>query len=689
MSGIGISINVKTESLERARQSIKEFGSELSGFNKNDVSLGGSSMAKDAELLRQAAADISRMGSLARSGEAKGGSLNIGQWKEVEGVTTRVASNLDAWVNKTKSLQAELHKISENYKDLEHSTHDMETPENVRASNMSEMERLAANKGELEKQLQERSEKEPKVGNLQRRAQEHNNNIQGFEKPGSEGGGVGDGGIGVLGTGLKWGAALLGVGSVLSMIKDASALASHFDMGNADLTARGGSGLTDDRAYTWAKNFGYRPVEQLAIFDQLNRGTGAVDSREDGANGVLSRMAQMAMAHGRRMGIGGEAVANYTAGTFQSVKDITDLAKQPDGLVKVDQAMEKPIRLLHDTAVALGARGRIEEVLRLNQQFVSDVVRGRGGKEVTTEGQNQLAMMQMGLWAANGQIGRGRSGLNILETMDAGIRSGGNSESSQIFLSHALGIDNVKSLKDLGTYQRRKLEGASPRNVKATLDYAIRLAKERGLTGDDADFNITQNVAGATGLNLNQVDALMKPKFRKILDELAKGGSDSAYKSILDSEKGKKLLAEAKADADDVMDLPGNKNRAKDAALDAIEIPGGRKARLLENAVKGGAADVIDKIKKGLDENQNAWKADIEKHKNDPGKYYVVDKVKKYFRDTQAEMVKSDDDYRKRNNTDPKVLQKMDETIRAIKSLKTSTTPPMAPRFQQKKEAAH
>jgi hypothetical protein len=242
--------------------------------------------------------------------------------------------------------------------------------------------------------------------------------------------------------GLAVGAALLGVKSVLGMAQEAKNEAIQFSSANADLYLRGGSEISQERALRWAKNFGVKPAEQMDITNLVSSATGANDFQNTGydvngkpVGGTLSRVAKDAMGYGTVYGIGGQAVAQYIGRTFPAVEDFSPIYDK-NGPVEGGKVF-KSLGRIADSLASMGQGGRLHEVLELNAKMLTDIVGRRGGKELSFGERDQLTMLQMGLWALPGQMGKGASGLNMFETMDRGIRSGGDSRGMQTLIAQA------------------------------------------------------------------------------------------------------------------------------------------------------------------------------------------------------------------------------------------------------------
>ncbi|BDV44102.1 hypothetical protein GURASL_30250 [Geotalea uraniireducens] len=392
-------------------------------------------------------------------------------------------------------------------------------------------------------------------------------------------GGGRDTGDGFFRRSLRWGgrvagygAALAGGFSLLSLLHESTTQAANYGGGEADLIMRGGN----DRFRRNAMLMGYTPEEALHIQDTIGKNTGFGNSR-------LNDASYSAAYYGRLMGIPGAMVAGYIGASF------------PATGASVGE-YEKQLKYLRDTAVALGARGRIEEVLKNNQQIMAHVVQGRGGKEFSDLERMQMLSMQMGLWATPGQIGKGQSGANLLGTVDQGIRNGGNSPGSKIFLAQALGVENVNSMKDLWTFNKRMSEGGSARNIKAVLDYSEKIATQRGLSPDDAKIFAMMNIRDSLGLNENQTEAIFSSAFRKSLDASMKYSPETAMKAFMHTKRGKANLQAASTDP---FSLRGNAHRRTVAEFTNTEVDLGGKVLPYVDKLKNAVTRSYSAAEKG------------------------------------------------------------------------------------------
>lgn len=387
------------------------------------------------------------------------------------------------------------------------------------------------------------------------------------------GGGFFRNGFRTAGRMAGYAAAIGGGFSLFSLLHDSVNQAASYGAGEADLLMRGGN----DRFRHNAKLQGYTPEEALAIQNVIGSRTG-FQGKE------LNDASYQATWYGRRMGISGQSVANYIGGTNASTGWSGDSTST--------DSIDKQLKYLRDTAVALGARGRIEEVLHNNQQIMSTIVQGRGGKELSTDERLGMLAMQMGLWNTPGQIGKGASGTNILATMDQSIRGGGGTPGEKIFLAQALGVEGVKSLKDLWEFEKRMNEGGSRRNVKAVLDYSKKIAAHLGYSPEDTEQFAMRNVRDVLHLNENQTEAVFSSKFLESLE----GAPVKALKKMQGTAEGRKRLGAADIDP---FSLKGNQHRRTVAGFANAELKVGEKLLPYVDDLKSGMTRLVDGFSEG------------------------------------------------------------------------------------------
>lgn len=393
-----------------------------------------------------------------------------------------------------------------------------------------------------------------------------------------EGGGGGVGG-GMFGRGLRYAgrmagyAAAIGGGfSLLSFLHDSVNQAASYGAGEADLLMRGGN---DQFRYNSAR-WGYTPEESLAIQNSIGSRTGFQGKD-------LNDASYSAAWAGRRMGISGQSVAEYIGGTFAAT------GANPE-------TYTKQLKYLRDTAVALGARGRIEEVLHNNQQIMASVVQGRGGKELSDSERTGLLAMQMALWGTSGQAGKGMSGVQTLSSIDQSIRAGGKNPGEQIFIAQALGANNIHTRKDLWEFKKRMEAGGTAENINAVLDYADRVATQMNMAPEDVLYSQMGNIKEVFNLKTEQVEKLLDPNFRKRLRLAATQNPKAAVDDILKTPEGKRLLKQADIDP---LSLEGNQHRQTIANYTNTQIEVGKKVLPWVDKLKDAVSRSVDAANKG------------------------------------------------------------------------------------------
>jgi hypothetical protein len=556
----------------------------MSAFENTDIDLGGDGLARDAEVLRQASLDITRLGSLARSGEAKGGVLDAKQWADAANLSKRVGDNLGSWLKHTKDLRGELRNIVGDLDGLSKASHDPSLSAKTRGTILTEMASLEARKGEINAELKNRAKGDARAGGLRKQAEEYGATIEGYQDENK-------GGVNwwsMAKRGAMIGAAIAGVRSISALAMDAKEKAKVFDLAGTDLFLRSGINISDEKAAQVAQKIGVRPTEFVAAAETLNKATSSPDS--DAVAATLQGM-------GRRYGVG-DAYVGHTASTVAATGG--DPSKAPSALIALTKV-----------ATAIGAGGRLEEILGLNAKLLTDIAGRRGGKDLSPHERTQLDMMQMALWSHPGQIGKGASGVNMIETMDQGIRSGGGSPGIQALIANALGVKDVRTSKDLWEYEKRKFMGATVGNVLSVINASKEFAKVQGMSEEDTRYATLFNLKGITN-NPMQAEVWADPKVQQYLKLNDKYGAKTVEEALAGSPEGQKLWEEAQERAKNMAALHGTKTRLAEATLEASELPSGRSiqgaANIGRTAVAGAidiATGVVTEVKDAIQGNHN------------------------------------------------------------------------------------
>ena len=577
MSRIGIDIDVKTGKLSDAKKNILDTARALQEVEKHgsiDLSVNDGEFADIARDMMETMRKLETMNSKI---SATGGKKTTNQDQEASRLILKQKADAEAYEKALAKVGTRLDELYEKKRKLQTTQFVPGSKEyDVAQQKLDSIEQELSTRTASYEKLQGKYDN--KIGQAAGRSGRAGEEIAGYQTlPDTPPGGSSGLGIKKM---LGFGAGILGGFSIMQFLHDSMTQSANYSGNEADLTMRGAKpGFRNNAAL-----MGYDPMESIAIQENIGKKT---DHQGQGLNDISLSAAY----YGRKMGIGGEAVSSYVGGSFASTGASVE-------------ATNKQLKYLHDTAIALGARGRIEEVLRSNQSIMAGIVQGRGGKELTdTERMGTLAM-QMGLWSGQGQIGKGSSGANIVGTMDQNIRSGGSSPGTQIMLSQALGIEKVTSLKELWDYQKRKLEGASPRNVKAIIDYSEKISKQQGYGKEETELIAKMNVRDAFGLNENQTDKVMSPEFRASLE------GESNLKDMVKTPEGRKRLQEAGIDP---MSLMGNTHRRTIAGMSNVKIDAGNKLLPYVDKFKDAMMMSLGDLEKG-----NVTDAFMDAIKNNP-----------------------------------------------------------------------
>jgi len=355
MNGIlGIALNVDAREFEKAKDIINDVGYRMKDLADIDVGLGGQALGRDAILLKQVDHDMQRLGTLASSGAAKGGFINLQEMREAANLTARITGDLEKWDDTLINVKSELEKTIKQLAAAEQML--LMTPGNQYDPQYKEsqatVDRLTGHRDVLQTAYDTMSGHQGRAGAYAERSGEFKDQIKDFKMGGPD----------VLGTVMSkmygWAAGLMGASAIYSYLNNASELSKQTNIQAFPLLMRGGT-MSQERLSAGAK-YGYRPIQQLQLQNTIGQATGWQDKN-------LQDAAISAMMHGNYTGVGAQSIANYQAGTFATG---TDAGNDKIGF---QNSLNKQVDYLYKMSVALGAGGRFDEVLKTNQQLLQTV----------------------------------------------------------------------------------------------------------------------------------------------------------------------------------------------------------------------------------------------------------------------------------------------------------------------------
>jgi hypothetical protein len=592
-STLGIGLRVDSSEAKTAKQELLDTAKALDDLSRHSgvsIDIQGGAFA---EMARQMNETMRKLENLNSRISATGGQKTVAQEQEAVRLMQKQKSDASEYEKILAQIGNRLDALYERKKKLERTQFVAGSDEQIRAKDeLDKINKELDNKTSLYEKIQGRYD--PRIDRALKRSTSAAQEIAGYETKPEESGG---GGLGVNWwqwgkRGLLIGAGILGYRGLASIVSESKDEARELGIANVGLAMRGGGLLTRDIARGVASDSGYKSNEQMEINDLINRNTGLGGDQ-------LFRFTRSLMRQGRETGVGGDTLAQYVSATFPATF-WGKAGQRYDGVQDPYNATFTAIKLLRDSAVALSAGGRLHEVLDTNAKLLTDLVGRRSGKEMTLLDQEQTTMMQMALWGA-GKMGQGVSGVNLIEAMDQGIRGGGQSPGMQALIFQAMGGEGVKSRQDIWNLQLRQAEGASVRNVVAVLDYAEKFGRLAGMSKEDADVGLKQNLVGL-GLSPQQAEFLgggseSATLLRKRLRTLAtRGGVGQVFDELQNTPEGKRLLAEADKTRSGFDMMPGVQTVKSEAEKSVALLELGGKIQDLKNAVDRATAAILEGI---------------------------------------------------------------------------------------------
>jgi hypothetical protein len=497
-----IDLRVNTSQINTARKAVADLSQQMSSFDQSSIDLGGESLARDVEMLRQASLDVTRLGSIARSGEARGGSLDQKQWLDAANLSKRVGENLGGWLKHTKDLRGELRHIKDDLDGLSKASHDPALSAKTRGSILTEMNSLEARKAEVDAELKNRGKLDARGEMLRKRAEEHGAAIEGYQVDSGRNAGAS------AASGMKRMAlttlGLAGIGGVVALIAEAVSKYRELEPAQADMS-------TLRLRPSGYGSHGYMLGERIALSRQLAAGGGWRDVAGAGDDA-------MRLARGRSMDVGD--VGGFMTGSYRS----TGIDKQTiQGMTAWIFANTK--NGLRQTDVLTG-------ILQLQQKQMTQ----QGG--AVSAGQAAfLSAMFTGGFDKSVML----QATGAYDKLNSGMAAGGRSPGEQLLSWKLAGgdefngsfesIEKIKTAQKqgLGNEQYRKgmagyLKGMDPAKARMALNAMYDLAPGKGNEADlmldmlgeyggasNDDFIKQWKAKGGKDANIAKVFANYKP----------------------------------------------------------------------------------------------------------------------------------------------------------------------------------
>jgi hypothetical protein len=478
-----IDLRVSTNQINQARKAVSDLSQSMSSLDQASIDLGGENLARDAELLKQASLDITRMGSLARTGEARGGLLDSRQWQEAANLSKRVGDNLGGWLKHSRDLRGELRTIIGDLKGLQKASLDPSLAASTRGLMLTEISSLEARKAEIDTELKNRARLDARGEGLRQRAEEYGASIAGYgvKEQGGEGDGANRMGRRVFG----YGAAMLGGLSALNLISQMLNNAGQLYPALSRLQVMGVNPGSENfgKYRDTAEKFGYSEIEMAGMMQSSIRASGR------------TRPAIMAMLAERGYNVAPEAIYGY-AGAMQQMGG-------------KGQGFEGMLNTLQGMAKATGNLYRLEDVISRNQSLITQMFMATGGRNLTSAEKMHLAGMQgSALQYISGNMGYNES---LLMKANAGITGSGTDIGADLLQFYAYGGPKISNMDDVWEYEKRKASGIRDRrNLPAILATIKRLPGTTDTTGGLTGRGKQELMKQFPGMNALDVEAMIR-----------------------------------------------------------------------------------------------------------------------------------------------------------------------------------
>jgi hypothetical protein len=286
-------------------------------------------------------------------------------------------------------------------------------------------------------------------------------------------------------------AAFAGISSIAGMLTSAKDKAKEYALAGMPLQLRGIT-IAPESLELLATKYGVRPGMTQAAVEILSRTSGRRD-----VTGLLETLGTRSLATSATS----SELAGYIGGAFSSVKDLTNTTGSNIN------------RLLSQGLLLGGNTGRYHELYGSFDSLLRSTVQLRGGAPLADKSAESLAALMGLMWNSKDKTLQGASGANLLNQIGTGIAAGGSTPGAQMFLGQALGIEGVDSMSGLWGFQRKMHAGADVGNIRDVINYSRKIAKQRGLVGDEAETFAKMNVRDSLGLSEYQVDSMFGKDF--------------------------------------------------------------------------------------------------------------------------------------------------------------------------------
>ena len=441
--GIGIDLSVNANKLTDVRRKILDTSSALDDLNRrSNLHLEIDAKSNVPNLVQEMMDTMRKLeGINARA--SKNGGMKIGEndvanrlfekyrtdAAAYEQALGRIGKGLDALYEKKKKLES----VPFTSPDWEKAQEELKSVNQDYRSHVSDYDKI-------------QSKYDPRADRARTGVNQVQNDLDGQKilPEGGRGGGLG------LGKIFGYGAALLGGFSIMSLLHDSMNKAGSYYSSEADFQMRTGK-APNGRTLGMGTQYGYAPGDTLGVYDAINRQTGL-------RGGGLGMLGDQAIKGSRAWGISAESIIGYQGGMFPA-SNMTpeELKKQTERLQKI--------------AEGIGQGGRIEEILRRNQDLTVTAAQTLG-RALTSKEVSGLTDMQMRLWAS-GPSGMGALGSSALNNLQNAASTGGGSQRGRMFMYNAFGGNQIHGVSDYLDVQE-KMQGPMTSDKASAIFSAMR-----------------------------------------------------------------------------------------------------------------------------------------------------------------------------------------------------------------------
>lgn len=587
-----IKFTADTSELKEARDDLTSLGSTLKDLAVgSNLNIGGA--GKGAEQIRALADSVSRLTSISRRGNESGGLLSKEQMNEAIRLSKQINTGMSQYTNEIKKARQEMAALAKERAVIEKKM----DPRSGKFISFSEFETSQVRLQEIQqretsakKDLYQLTNQQNRLSGVISRADLAGNSVGAM---GIKGGEASLNGVmaSTLKKAIGMGMALVGAGTIIGFLRGSMSSAANVGGGESDLSMRGYKPFNP-------ASYGFKGSEHLAVAESLSGGTGYKGDS-------LATVVETAKAATRAMGTDSSVVTTFMNSAFQATGfSAAQLKESTNTMFKMSRA--------------IGAEGRIVDLLAANQSLLSHATQQTSGKELSGGQVGYLQNLQMQAWSMPGMMGKGQNASNLLNQFSSSIAGEGGTPGQQAFMFSALGGNKISSVSDYYDFQRRKQRGlADPQNASMIFD---KLKGTYGTT-ETGELNKKGKLALARGMMGGNIEAA------EFISSLEHTGAFKGGKGSLESSLKRKLKAEGLEGTDletaarKAMGLEGNKHRSTESTVDDFITDIGKKllpvidelkTRITEfaNAVKDGK-DLVEAMKKLTSSNEGMGVAGV------------------------------------------------------------------------------